>query len=55
MKKIIIITSVLLTTSCGMFSNMTKEEQKLSYELDKLWLNYSYERDSLVMEYYKKQ
>ena len=55
MNKILIIIGVLLTTSCGMFSKMTDAEQELNYKLDKLYLDYSYERDSLIIEYYKKQ
>ena len=54
MKKLIIITGVLLTTSCGMFSEMTEAEKELNYKLEKLYFNYSYERDSLIIEYYKK-
>ena len=57
MKKLVIITSVLLTTSCGMFSKMTgieKEvEAQLEYKLDKLYLEYSYERDSLIIEHWR--
>ena len=55
MNKLIIIVGVLLTTSCGVFSKMTEAEQELSYKLDKLYLVYSYERDSLIIEHYKKQ
>tara|TARA_R100000234_G_C4836530_1_gene109183 strand:+ start:43 stop:219 length:177 start_codon:yes stop_codon:yes gene_type:complete len=54
MNKLIIITGVLLTTSCGMFSKMTKEEQELNYKLEKLYLEYSYERDSLIIDFYHK-
>jgi len=55
MNKILIIIGVLLTTSCGMFSEMTEAEKELNYKIDKLYLEYSYERDSLILEYYKKQ
>ena len=54
MKKILIITGVLLITSCGMFSKMTEPEKELNYKLEKLYLDYSYKRDSLIMEFYKK-
>ena len=54
MNKILVITGVLLTTSCGMFSEMTKEEQELNYKLEKLYLEYSYERDSLIIDFYHK-
>ena len=55
MNKVIMIIGVLLTTSCGMFSKMTEAEQDLNYKLEKLYLDYSYERDSLIIEFYKKQ
>tara|TARA_R100000781_G_C4060122_1_gene120731 strand:+ start:656 stop:823 length:168 start_codon:yes stop_codon:yes gene_type:complete len=55
MKKIIVIISVLLITSCGMFNKITKSEQELNYKLNKLWLDYTYERDSLIIEYYKEK
>ena len=54
MNKLIIITGVLLTTSCGMFGKITKEEQELNYKLEKLYLEYSYERDSLIIDFYHK-
>ena len=49
-----IITGVLLTTSCGMFTQMSEKEKELNYKIDKLYLEYSYQRDSLIIEYYKK-
>ena len=55
MKIIIIILSGLLITSCGTFAPLTEKEKELNYKLDKLYLDYSYERDSLIIEYYKKQ
>jgi hypothetical protein len=54
MKKIGIIIGVLLMTSCGMFRPLTDEEKQLEYKLDRLYLKYSYERDSLIIEHYKK-
>ena len=53
MKKIGIIIGVLLMTSCGMFRPLTDEEKQLEYKLDRLYLKYSYERDSLIIEHYK--
>ena len=53
MKKIIIITGVLLTTSCGIITPISEKEKELNYKIDKLYLEYSYERDSLILEYYK--
>jgi hypothetical protein len=55
MKKIMIITGVLLTTSCGMFTQMSDKEKELQYQIDLLYLEYSHERDSLIIEYYKEQ
>ena len=55
MKKIIIIIGVLSTTSCGMFGKMTEKEKELQYQIDLLYLEYSHERDSLIIEYYKEQ
>ena len=59
MKKLIVIAGVLLTTSCGVFSKMTgieKEvEAQLEYKLDKLYLEYNYKRDSLIIEYWRLQ
>ena len=54
MKKIIIITGVLLTTSCGMFSEMTEKELELQYQIDKAYFEYSHKRDSLILEHYRK-
>ena len=54
MKKIIIITGVLLTTSCGMFSKMTEKELELQYQIDKAYFEYSHKRDSLILEHYRK-
>ena len=55
MKKIGIIIGVLLMTSCGMFRPLTDEEKQLEYKLDRLYLKYSYERDSLIIEHYLKK
>ena len=57
MKKITIILGVMILSSCGM-SRLTQDQVKhrntIDYELDKLYLEYSYQRDSLIMEFYKK-
>ena len=50
----IIVTILLITlSSCGT-SRLTERQVKIDYELDKLYLEYSYQRDSLIMEFYKK-
>ena len=54
MKKLTIIIGILLITSCGMFRPMTEAEKELEYKIDKLYLEYSYKRDSLIIEHYKK-
>ena len=58
MKKIIISISALIMISCGTSRNLTNEQVKyrnnIDYELSKLYLEYSYKRDSLIMEFYKK-
>ena len=53
MKKIIKNIGILTTMSCGT-SKLTKRQVKIDYELDKLYLEYSYQRDSLIIEFYKK-
>jgi len=53
MKKIIISIIVLSTISCGT-SQLTQKQIEINYELDKLWIDYKYESDSLINEFYKK-
>jgi len=59
MKKIIVSMSALVMISCGTSRNLTNEQiehrNNIDYELDKAYLEYSYKRDSLIMEFYKKQ
>ena len=58
MKKIIVIISALVMVSCGTSRNLTNEQierrNKIDYELEKVYLEYSYKRDSLIIEFYKK-
>ena len=57
MKKIIISIGILATISCGtskLTSEQTERRNNIDYQLDKLYLEYSYQRDSLIMEFYKK-
>lgn len=35
-------------------SQLTQKQVKINYELDKLWIDYKYESDSLINEFYKK-
>ena len=53
MKKIILSVLVLTLFSCGT-SQLTQKQVKINYELDKLWIEYKYESDSLINEFYKK-
>ena len=53
MKKIILSIVVLTMFSCGT-SQLTQKQVKINYELDKLWIEYKYESDSLINEFYKK-
>ena len=49
MKKIVIIL-VLFTTSCTV-NKLTQKQVEINYELDKLYIEYIYKRDSLINEY----
>ena len=55
-KKSIISILTLTIMSCGIIRGLTKEQiekrNKIDYELDKIYLEYSYQRDSLIMEFY---
>jgi len=44
---------LMIMSSCGT-SNLTQKQVKINYELDKLWIDYKYESDSLINEFYKK-
>ena len=54
---ITMITMVIMAmSSCGINKGLTNEQvdqrNKIDYELDKIYLEYSYQRDSLIMEFY---
>ena len=55
MKKIIVIIGVLTTTSCGMFTTLTEEQEYqfhvAEYKIEKAYLDYVTLRDSIVLEY----
>jgi len=42
-----------MMSSCGI-GQLTQEQTKINYELDKLWIEYKYKSDSLINEFYKK-
>ncbi len=48
-----LIVITMLLCSCGT-SQLTQKQVKINYELDKLWIEYKYESDSLINEFYKK-
>lgn len=50
---ILILIIVSIITSCS--PKLTPHQTQIDYELDKAYLEYSYTRDSLIIEYYKKQ
>ena len=47
------IVIIMLLCSCGT-SQLTQKQVKINYELDKLWIEYKYDSDSLINEFYKK-
>ena len=47
-----VITMVVLS-SCGT-SQLTQKQIEINYKLDRLWIDYKYESDSLINEFYKK-
>jgi len=49
---ILLIVLILLTSSCGTYK-MTERQIQIDYELDKAYLEYTYKRDSLTIEYYR--
>jgi len=57
MKKILIVITASLLTSCGMFTTLTTEQLKqrsqIDYELNKLYNEYQLKQDSLLIEYHK--
>jgi len=56
---LVLLTVVIMAmSSCGINKGLTNEQierrNNIDYQLDKLYLEYSYERDSLIIEFYKK-
>jgi len=51
---LVLLTIVIISmSSCGV-SQLTQKQVKINYELDKLYIDYKYESDSLINEFYKK-
>ena len=53
---VLLTTVIMAMSSCGINKGLTNEQinqrDKIDYELDKVYLEYSYQRDSLIMEFY---
>ena len=47
------VGTLLMMSSCGT-SQLTQKQIEINYELDKKWIEYRYESDSLINEFYKK-
>ena len=50
---VVLMITLMMMSSCGT-SQLTQKQVKINYELDKLWIDYKYESDSLINEFYKK-
>jgi len=50
---VLLTTVIMMMSSCGT-SQLTQKQVKVNYKLDKLWIDYKYESDSLINEFYKK-
>ena len=49
-----LVLGLMMMSSCGT-TQITQKQVKINYKLDKLWIDYMYERDSLINEYYKDE
>mgnify|MGYP003142631326 FL=1 len=47
-----LMTLLLSMSSCGT-SQLTQEQIKINYELDRLWIDYQYKSDSLINKFYE--
>lgn len=50
---LMIVGILLMMSSCGT-SQLTQQQIKINYELDRMWIDYKYKSDSLINEFYKK-
>ena len=46
---LMILSTLLMSCACS----ITPRQAKIDYELEKAYLEYSYERDSLIIEFYR--
>ena len=49
---VVFMTLLLSMSSCGT-SQLTQEQIKINYELDRLWIDYQYKSDSLINKFYE--
>ena len=47
-----LVAIVLGLTSCGSL-RMTEKDKQVNYEIEKLYIKYTYQRDSILIENYK--
>lgn len=56
-KTILIGLTILILSSCGLTNTLTDEQlnqrNKIDFELGKVYNEYQYKTDSLIIEYYK--
>jgi hypothetical protein len=45
----LVASIIFALSSCS----VTEKQMQMEYEIDKLWLDYSYKRDSIIIEYNK--
>ena len=50
---LMVVGILLMMSSCGT-SQLTQQQIKINYELDRMWIDYKYKSDSLINEFYKK-
>jgi len=48
-----LVLGLMLMSSCGT-SQLTQKQIEINYKLDKLYIDYKYESDSLINEFYTK-
>ena len=49
---VLVIGVLIFLSSCS--PKLTPRQVEIDYELEKAYLEYSYQRDSLIIEFYKK-
>jgi|TARA_R110000824_G_scaffold335030_1_gene521573 hypothetical protein len=50
---IVLMTTLVMMSSCGT-GKLTQKQIEINYKLDKLYIDYKYESDSLINEFYTK-